>query len=72
MSLRRGGVEFQRLGGGDLFGEAAAAGGLRNATVVALTDLLVLRLPRDAWVASLRSSPAWAEAVQRVGASRLR
>ncbi|HSV40426.1 MAG TPA: cyclic nucleotide-binding domain-containing protein [Nocardioidaceae bacterium] len=72
LSVRHGHDEFAQLGEGDLVGEMAIVHHqLRNATVVAATDLEVLHFTTEA-VEALRSTvPAFAEAVERTAVSRL-
>ena len=52
------------MGPGDVLGELALAdGGLRSATVSAVTDSSVLRLPRDGMLAFAKSEPVFMEAL---------
>lgn len=72
LSVRHGHDEFAEIGEGELVGEMAIINHqLRNATVVAATDLEVLHFTKEA-VEGLRGTvPAFREAVEASTVSRL-
>jgi CRP-like cAMP-binding protein len=66
------GAQVRRLGPGESFGEVALVHDVpRTATVRAETELELLRLDRDVFVATLTHHPASAEAAGSIVAARL-
>lgn len=70
-SVRRGGTEVARIGAGEVFGEAGIVHRkLRNATIVALTDLELLHFTAAELRDVTARVPAFGEALAQGEASR--
>lgn len=70
-SVRRGREEVARIGPGEMFGEAGIVNHrLRNATVVALTELELLHFTADEVRRLRQEVPAFADAIDRQAAGR--
>jgi CRP-like cAMP-binding protein len=71
LSVRHGHDEFARIGEGELVGEIAIVQHrLRNATVVAATDLEVLHFTKEAIESLCLTIPAFRAVVERTALSR--
>lgn len=69
VSIQHDGNEFARVGAGELIGETAiVTQHLRNATVVAFTDIEALHLTREAVVRLSESSPAFRKTLEESAA----
>ena len=69
VSIQHDGQEFARVGAGELIGETAiVTQHLRNATVVAFTDIEALHLTREAVVRLSEASPAFRKTLEESAA----
>lgn len=72
VEIRKAGQTRSTLGPGDMFGEVALVNHrLRSASVIASTDITVLRLESSAIEALIETNPTFADTVRASAASRL-